>query len=165
MPFPSLGSGNTTVGYWVSDNSSNKLIVAPMSTETTASWGSNGAVRGTTSNTDGLANTNTLVSFGTAAHPAAGYCKYLSTGGYNTWYMPAKDEITSMYSNKSVTPFSSSSDAFVISNSTIRQYYMSSTEKSSSNFEYRGFSLGDILYGGYKNQSTYSIRAIRRTNV
>lgn len=70
---------------------------------------------------------NTLYAVGSAAHPAAYYCKTLTTGGYNTWYLPAKDEINTLYSNKSATPFSSS-DAFQTS------YYVSSTEQYVSNY-------------------------------
>ena len=47
-----------------------------------------------------MVNTNTLYAFGSAAHPAAYYCKTLTLGGYNTWYLPSFDELTGCYANK-----------------------------------------------------------------
>ena len=81
------------------------MYVAPKSTEVQRAWGSFGTGRGTTSTTNGVANTTTLFGFGSAAHPAAYYAKALTTGGYNTWYLPAKNEVNTLYSNKSAVPF------------------------------------------------------------
>ena len=100
------GSGNATTGYYIGGFTGGiKLYIAPKSTEVKKTWGSQGTVRGTTFVNNGLANTNILATFGTAAHPAAYYCKNLTTGGYNTWYMPAKNEVMTIYSNKGKTPF------------------------------------------------------------
>ena len=120
-PATSIGMGDATHGYWLGDISTNKLVVAPKSTEASVAWGSYGTTRGTVNTTDGLANTNTLVGFGQAAHPALYAAKNLTTGGYNTWYLPAKNELLTLYSNKSATPFATA-NSFVGSN------YWSSTE-------------------------------------
>jgi hypothetical protein len=102
--FPTLGSGNTTRGYWVATISGNKIISGSYNMGSTLWWGSQGTTRGGTNRDDGLANTNRLVSFGAGAHPAAEFCKNLTTGGYNTWYLPAYNEMASIISNQSSFP-------------------------------------------------------------
>ena len=153
-PFPAIGAGDNTVGYWLGDVSTNKLIVAPKSTEVQQQWGSSGTTRSTVSTTNGLANTNTLAGFGQAAHPAAYYAKNLTTGGYNTWYLPAINELTTLYLNKSATPFATA-DSFVGS------YHWSSTESNST------VALGKVMSSGSQgvNVKTGSIyvRAVRRS--
>ena len=156
--FTTIGSGNDTVGYWLGDISTNRLVVATLSTAASLAWGSYGTARGTTSTTNGLANTNTLAGFGnaiTTGHPAAYYCKTLTLGGYNTWYLPAKDELMTMYSNKSATPFATANS--------LVGYHWSSTEDNGSYAWLQGFSLGP-QYGYNKDSSTY-VRAVRRSTI
>lgn len=152
-PFTTIGSGSNTVGFWLGDASSNKLVVAPKSTEVQRAWGSYGTTRSTVSTTNGLANTNTLVSFGTAAHPAAGHCKYLSTGGYNTWYLPAKNELNTLYSSKAKTPFATA-------NSFVGNYYWSSTENNGNNAWNQNMSNGNQNNNNKNNGNNY-VRAVR----
>ena len=117
-----VGSGDATKGFVLgSFSDGQKMYVAPKSTEASLTWGSYGTVRGTSFVNNGLANTNTLAGFGQAAHPAAYAAKNLTTGGYNTWYLPAKNELNTMYSNKSATPFATA-------NSFVGSLYWSSTE-------------------------------------
>jgi hypothetical protein len=156
-PFTTIGTGSDIVGYWLGDSSSNKLVVAPKSTEVQKSWGSYGTTRSTVSTTNGLANTNTLVSFGTSSHPAAGHCKYLTTGGYNTWYLPAKDELKTLYSNKSATPFGPANMFF-------GSYYWSSTEVSGNYASRLHMSSGVQSMSG-KNRGGYYVRAVRRSTI
>jgi hypothetical protein len=137
------------------------MYVAPKSTEVQRTWGSYGTVRGTISTTNGLANTNTLAGFGQAAHPAAYYAKNLTTGGYNTWYLPAKDELNTLYSNKSATPFATA-DSFVSS------HYWSSTEYNGGSYSgtyawYLHFSAGGP--GSNTKGSNYRVRAVRRSTI
>jgi hypothetical protein len=159
-PALAFGGGDVTNGFWLGDISSNKLVVAPKSTETSLVWGSNGTARGTTSTTNGLANTNTLAGFGQAAQPAAYYCKNLTTGGYNTWYLPARDELNTLYSNKSATPFATA-NSFVGSN------YWSSTEFNGDGAWLQNLSNG-LQFNSYstpsfsKDNSLY-VRAVRRS--
>ena len=157
-PATAIGGGDITHGFWLGDISSNKLIVAPISTVAYTNWGSAGITRGTISTTNGLANTNTLAGFGQAAHPPAYHCKNLTTGGYNTWYLPAKNELTTMYSNKSATPFATA-NAFASSGD-----YWSSTE-SAANAVWL-LNMGTGVFGTYvKGGSTLNVRAVRRTAV
>jgi hypothetical protein len=156
---PVLGSGNNTKGYYLglAGDGTSFMYVAPISTEVSAQWGSFGTRRNTTSITDGLANTNTLVSFGTLSHPAAGVCKYLTTGGYNTWYLPAQNELTTMYNNRNTTPFATA-------NAFLGEYYFSSTEYSGSyghqSAMTRQFGSGSA-YPNYKS-SSFKVRAVRK---
>ena len=158
-PATAIGMGDEIHGFWLGDVTTNKLIVAPLSTEINAAWGTSGTTRGTVSATNGLANTNTLYAFGSAAHPAAYYCKTLATGGYNTWYMPAKDELITIYSNKSATPF-------VVANGTSGNYYWSSTEATGTTSSAQRFITGNYPVSNRpKTQDWNSVRAIRRSTI
>ncbi len=133
------------------------MYVAPKSTEITVVWGSYGTVRGSISITNGLANTNTLYAFGSAAHPAAYYCKSLTTGGYNSWYLPANNELMTCYSNRLATPFATT-DSFVIAGSP----YWSSTERNDKTILVYQMQTGDNYME--KNVAIYT-RAIRNTTI
>jgi hypothetical protein len=130
------------------------MYVAPKSTETSLAWGSYGTTRSTVSTTNGLANTNTLAGFGQTAHPAAYYAKNLTTGGYNTWYLPAKDELNTLYSNKSATPFATANLFF-------GSLYWSSTENDGLQAWTQIFSHGAPNRNGKYN--SYYVRAVRRS--
>jgi hypothetical protein len=133
------------------------MYVAPKSTEVIRAWGSFGTVRGANSQSDGLANTNTLYAFGSAAHPAAYYCKSLTTGGYNTWYHPAIDELTTMYSKKNIVPFSTT-------NTFAGTYRSSSTEADVGQSFCINFSSGYFTTLN-KGNGNYYVTAVRRAIV
>ena len=159
-PFTTLGSGNATVGFWLGDLATNRLVVAPSSTDVTRAWGSQGTVRSTTVTSYGLGNTNTLYGFGATAHPAAYYCKTLATGGYNTWYLPARDELTTCWSNHAATPFATA-------NAFNQIVYWASTEFNDiyAWLQYfNGAFAGGNGYSG-KNMGTYYVRAVRRSTI
>jgi len=155
---PVIGSGSSTKGYYLgkAGDGTSYMYVAPKSTEVTRAWGSYGTVRSTTSTTNGVANTTTLYGFGSAAHPAAYYCRALTTGGYNTWYLPAKDELNTCWTNHAATPFATA-DAFV------GNYYWSSTEGTGYTAWFQAFHNG-AQYGYYKNYGCY-VRATRRSTI
>ena len=156
-PPTTIGMGDDTHGYWIgpSGNGIAPMYVAPKSTETSLAAGSSGILRGAVSTTNGLANTNTLAGFGQAAHPAAYYCKNLTTGGYNTWYLPAKNELNTLYSNKSATPFATA-------NSFVDSHHWSSTELNGDYAGVPNLSNGNPHDNSLKNNSTY-VRAVRRS--
>jgi hypothetical protein len=153
--FDVVGYGTDTKGYWLgtAGDGTSKLIVAPISTEVTRAWGSYGTVRGTTNTSDGITNTTTLFKLGSAAHPAAYYARALTTGGYSNWYLPAKDELMTCWSNKLATPFATA-NAFVGS------IYRSSTEENGTNAWLQNFDNG-AQYTDVKSFNTY-VRASRR---
>lgn len=74
------------------------LIVAPKETTGNALYkvSGNTADAGTNSLSDGLTNSN---SINNADHPAAQYCRSLTTGGYSDWYLPSRDELEICYRN------------------------------------------------------------------
>lgn len=166
--FTTIGGGDATHGFWVATagDGASKLIVAPLSTESNQPWGSYNTTRNTISTTDGISNTNTLYAFGNnvaSGHPAAYYCKTLTTGGYNTWYLPAKDELNNCWTNNAVTPFKTS-DGFTTS------FFWTSTESSASNAwcQYMGVGYGGngVQFGAYGKKNMGGgggrVRAVRR---
>jgi hypothetical protein len=158
-PTVAIGSGNDTIGYCLGATPGKlaNLYVAPKSSEVYGyKWANANTTTNTISTTDGLSNTNTLNS---TAYPAVYYCKNLTTGGYNTWYMPARDELTIMYSNKSATPFATANQ---FGNSPAGGHW-SSTENNTNTVYARDMTSG-AEYGNYtKSTVTWAYaRAIRR---
>ena len=158
-----VGSGNDTTGYVLgSFSDGQKMYVAPKSTETTLSWGANIAtIRGTTYVNHGLSNTNTLAGFGQTAHPAAYYCKNLTTGGYNTWYLPAKNELNTLYSNKSKTPFVTANSFAAVT----YPNYWSSTENNGNYAWYQNLSNGTQDSTNSNKTGAFYVRAVRRSTI
>ena len=133
------------------------MYVAPKSTEVQLAWGTYSTARGTISTTNGLANTNTLAGLGQAACASAYYAKNLTTGGYNTWYLPAINELLTLSSNKSATPFATA-NGFLGAGSD----YWSSTENNTTSAKALELSAGSVPTGLYKSRSSY-VRAVRRS--
>jgi hypothetical protein len=77
------------------------LVISPQSTAVTGTssiWGPTGTNTGINSLIDGPANTASLVALG-SSYKAANYCNNLTTGGYSDWYLPAFNELLTMYYN------------------------------------------------------------------
>jgi hypothetical protein len=158
---PGIGSGNDTKGYYLgtAGDGTSLMYVAPKSTEVQKAWGSQGSNRGTVSGTAGLTNTNTLAGYGnliTAGHPAAYYCKNLTTGGYNTWYLPASAELTTLYSNRLATPFATA-------NAFVGDYCWSSSETNLNTAFARYMASPGYLVSKNKNEGLSYVRAVRRS--
>ena len=157
-PTVAVGSGNDSKGYCLGASNNMNLYVAPKSTElqTATAWGSYNITRGTVNTTDGLPNTNTLAGFGQAEHPAAYWAKNLTTGGYNTWYLPAIDELVTMASNRAAQPFATSN--FFRANS-----FSSSTEATAKTYYAIELQTGNVNLRA-KNNGPYG-RAVRRSTI
>lgn len=98
---PAIGSpfqGGYYAGAYQVNGAKYYLIVAPKASEsTTTYWTGLAPNVQTTSEIDGLANTNSLSSGGQA--PAAFYCFLYQNDGYTDWYLPALLEIEIIYYN------------------------------------------------------------------
>lgn len=131
---------------------SNALIAAKTDLGSFA-WGVPAVtVRGTTSSTDGKANTATLAAYGESAHPAAFACSNLNLNGFADWYLPAKDELWLMYQIKALIGGFST------------QFYWSSSEASSNTNTawQRGFNTGGSVNVWKTNGDR--VRCVRRAS-
>ena len=106
---------------------------------------------------DGQTNTASLVTIdsnssvaGTQPHAAAQYCDDLILHGKSDWYLPAKNELNTMYGNRTVIANFDESGT----------YYWSSSEYGNGGAWYQRFSDGSqsINAKGY----TYAVRCARR---
>jgi hypothetical protein len=93
----------------------------------------------------GISNTNIVVASYGFSYTAAGLCKAHSGSGYSDWYLPSKDELEIMYTQRSILLMSGN--------------YWSSSESNANNAWIKNFSTGSGGYG-LKGNSIY-IRAIR----
>ncbi len=112
---------------------------------------------GLTGTTDGQTYTATLiatdsdsVTSGTQLHQAAQYCADLSMHGHSDWYLPAKNELDTMYGNKTVIANFNESGT----------YYWSSSEYSNVDAWNQRFSDGN--QGNSHKNSTFAVRCARR---
>ncbi len=125
------------------------LIAAPSDQSTGAEWGCYGTLIGGTSTAlgTGQANTDTIVNGCGTSGIAARICNDLVLNGYVDWYLPSKDELNKLYSNKiAIGGFANA-------------YYWSSSE-ANNNFAWRqDFSSGTQITGP-KSVLLY-VRAVR----
>ncbi len=97
------------ISHTADGNPTHALIVAPRATGATGTGytlTTNLQVRvdrTVTSNSaslfDGVANTAAMVAAGINDHPAAKFCKELTIGGFNDWYLPSMLELDIAYFN------------------------------------------------------------------
>jgi hypothetical protein len=111
------------------------------------------ATAGTASLVNGYSNT--WGPMNNATHPAGNFCATRSIGGFADWYLPAKDELNTMYLNKGSMP---AGQGFVATR------YWSSTEAIATRASYQGFGNGTVDNG--LKTCTYScVRAVRRSPI
>ena len=120
-------------------------------------WGGNGIeIVGTkTAIGTGAANTNlilsgtTLIVSGVTGSSAAKFCYDLAIGGYTDWYLPSKDELNELYTQKAY-----------ISGLNLNGNYWSSSQTSSYCAWIQYFLTGTQSALGGKDQA-YRVRPIR----
>jgi len=131
------------------------LIVAPNATGCAAScqWKT---TRTTTSGTDSCVNgyTNTYGPMDNATHPAGNWTATRTISGYSDWYLPARDELNIMYTNKGSMP---AGEGFAAAG------YWSSTEFNAGCACCQTLSNGTISLN-YKT-SAFRVRAVRRSPI
>jgi hypothetical protein len=138
-PFPTIGAGNNTIGYYIgtAGDGVSKMIIDTFSSNDP--WYGGYVNTGATDSNDGLTNTNIL--FSTGGSPAANAAKGSTTGGYNTWYMPAINELITCYQNRNAGAFGTSNAKFGTSK------YWSSTQSGK-------YAAYVIDFGNYGTQTT-----------
>ncbi len=124
-------------------------------TRLTKTWNNgttNWTTTGYTSATTGRANTTGIAALSDAGSPhyAAQYCDALSANGRSDWYLPAKDELNVMYTNKTAI------GSFLVDGT----YYWSSSEYNNNDAWIQRFSDG--YQGYYYKSNNYLVRCARR---
>ena len=150
------GTMSSLVGQYVVCNgikgvifSASSSVVKIMSTtETTTTWDYYGTTTGATSDTDGAANTDKIASGSSAAK----WCRAIGS----EWYLPAKSELSTIYSNKSTL----NATLFAIGGTQLSWgYYWSSTEYSSNRAYYIYFGTGKVI--NINKSNPFCVRAVR----
>jgi len=106
----------------------------------------------------GADNTTTIISVqgATETSYAAGLARAYTGGGYTDWFLPSKDELNKMYTNRAtINTTAASNSGSDFSN----WYYWSSTENDGGNAWAQHF-LSGYQYGVNK-YSTRNVRAVR----
>lgn len=143
----------------------NALIAATSDAPSRMWWGSPGIQRYITSFSDGAANTAILASFGAdpaTGHPAAHYCWTLVQNGYYDWYLPALNELSSMYNNRiSIGGFETTSCS--VAPCAGYGYYWSSTENGDHLARLVAFNFLGLI-GSVSKEIPGAVRCVRRAN-
>jgi hypothetical protein len=113
-------------------------------------WKTGGtATSGTASLVDGYSNT--IGPMNNASHPAGNWTATRTIGGFSDWYLPAKDELNQLYTNKGSSP---------VGENFVAGRYWSSTESSATGACGQYFNYGYI--DGNNKTNTRRVRAVRR---
>ena len=136
------------------------IIFAPKAAEHAGRGWKNSATSttGTSSTTDGMANTNAMIAANSATtpvvtHPAAEHCVAYDGGGYNDWYLPSKDELNLYWLNRSE----------LTALNMVANNYWSSTEPS-ANYAWCQYMGNGSQDQGLKTNS-YLVRPVRRIKI
>jgi hypothetical protein len=128
------------------------LLIAPNATGcASCAWKT---TRTLTSGTGSLVNgyTNTRSPMENATHPAGNWTATRSISGYSDWYLPARDELNIMYTNKGSMP---AGEGFAVN------CYFSSTENNTCCACFQDFTDGTYR-GRLTKISLGPVRAVRR---
>ena len=106
----------------------------------------------------GATNTTTIIAVqgATEISYAAGLARAYSGGGYDDWFLPSKDELNQMFTNKATINTTASANGG--SNFSI-SYYWSSTEVGSGYAWLQDFNFG--YQDNYSKNFTKNVRAVR----
>lgn len=110
--FPNIGDSYQggyyagSISHTANGVATHALIVAPRASGASGTgyplttmyrWANATGFYGTSSQYDGRANMDTLISQGITNFPAANFCYGLSIGGYSDWYLPSLYELAIAY--------------------------------------------------------------------
>ena len=146
------------VVFWVSASGEHGKVVSiydvgavPWSNITSTEIGSSAS-----SDINGAGNTVAIMMQSGHTNSAARHCADLAYGGYDDWYLPSKDELNEVYTNRAAintTAFSNGGEVFS------GGFHWSSTEIDHNDAWRQDFS-GDFQANGSKSLD-YIVRAIR----
>lgn len=129
--------------------------------ETTAQWATANSTTGATNATDGLANMNIIKAMTNweTAFPAFGWCGAKNIGSITGWYLPAREELNTLYNNRSVINITMQENG----GTDVDGNYWSSTERSNDSANSNAGTSIDNGYSYYDRKSTSSmkVRAIK----
>ena len=114
--------------------------------------------RTATANTSSLVNgySNTWGPLNNATHPAGNFCATRSIGGYADWYLPARNELNTMYVNKGSMP---AGQGFASAG------YWSSTEWSPATAACVRYFNNGTTTSFFKTNANLCVRAVRRSPI
>lgn len=129
------------------------IMAGPESQPGTLTWKSpRSATAGTDSTTNGMANTLAMQTNDPVIHYAGLYCLGYNGGGFDDWYLPAKDELNLAWVNLSQLAVLAM-DA---------QFYWSSTQLDANNAWGQNFRPGAQNNSYGSKTSAYRVRPVRR---
>ena len=152
--------GGFYIGTICAANTCYYLIVAPNATGCAfCQWKTTRTTTaGTTSNTDGFANTYGPMD--NAEHPAGNWTATRTINGFGDWYLPAKDELNQLYVNDG----GRTNTTLPAGEGFASDGYWSSTEFTI--FGPTGLAFYQDFFDGYqfdaRKTDSYSVRAVRR---
>ncbi|MBQ7945994.1 MAG: DUF1566 domain-containing protein [Bacteroidales bacterium] len=125
-------------------------------TETRLAWSTEKITTNARNNDDGMANMNTIKALNPnlSKYPAFKWCADYGTGG---WYLPAYNELKTIYNNKSAINSTLSANGYT---SLGTGDYWSSTEYSNDGAYELYFSNGNSHGSLYGKNNTYNVRAV-----
>jgi hypothetical protein len=143
----SFGGG---IVFQINNPGSHGAIAATTDQSTGAPWGCSGTLIGGTSTGSGTgqANTTAIVNGCSDQGIAARICDNLVLNAYSDWFLPSKDELIQLYSQRAVVGGFSTTAG-----------YWSSSEQDAYNAWFQDFSNGNSVAG--PKTSLFYVRAIR----
>lgn len=158
---PTYAIGDFAFGgvvFWVSPSGAHGKVVSiydigtvPYSNITSVSIGPSAI-----SDINGAGNTVAILMQAGHTMSAARHCGDLAYSGYDDWYLPSKNELNAIYTNKAaidVTALANGGEAFANS------AYWSSTEYDSSSAWFHAFNTGFQVFDS--KGDSYRVRAVR----
>ena len=133
------------------------LVVGPVaSAQSTKQWKTtNTSTAGTSSVIDGPANSTAMNN---ASHPAAKFCEGLTIGGFNDWYMPAKNELEVCYYNLKPTTTANNTSSGINANAVPARVssYTSGAPAQTTAADFKDTGAEDFAADAYWSSSEYS---------
>ena len=146
------------VVFWVSASGAHGKVVSIYDVGTVP-WSNITGNIGASARSDinGAGNTVAIMMQSGHTSSAARHCADLGYGGYDDWYLPSKDELDDVYTNRVAIDSTATANG---GENFVSDYYWSSTEETSSDAWQQDF-LDGTQSGDDKGSSTGRVRAVR----